>query len=245
MRPALRYRHTVNVHNTGAAAEVVPYLVSLFHPKSVADVGCGLGSWLAVFEKAGITDYSGIDGDYVDRGNLYISPAHFIAADLEKPVTLNRRYDLVISLEVAEHLGEAAAGNFVHSLVRLSDIIIFSAAVPGQGGQHHLNEQWPSWWAEKFRQHGFDFYDILRDRFWDNSKVDVWYRQNMFLVTKPEIAEKYGFKPSSSARIHPDLFNARIRKIRDYEQGEVSLPVALSVFTRSLLRAIKKRTGMR
>ncbi len=49
-----------------SAEVIVPLVLDLLHPSSVVDVGCGDASWLAVFQKLGIEDVFGIDGDYVD-----------------------------------------------------------------------------------------------------------------------------------------------------------------------------------
>lgn len=61
---------------------------------------------------------------------LYVSESIFYAHDLTKPLHLNRRFDLALSLEVAEHLPKKSAEIFVDTLCKLSDTIIFSAAIP-------------------------------------------------------------------------------------------------------------------
>lgn len=236
-----RYIHTTNVHNRQAAIEVVPIIMNLFNPSSVADLGCGLGTWLQVFNEMGVREIAGYDGTYVDLSKLCIERDFYFPVDLEKPLIEKRRFDLVLSLEVAEHLKPESAELFVQSLVRLSDILVFSAAVPGQGGQHHINEQWPSWWAQLFEKQGYQFYDIFRPQIWNNQLVDWWYRQNMFLVTKPSVADKYNFTSSCRALIHPELFSNKLRKIDDFELGKVSLPVAWNVLKRSFFRALGKR----
>lgn len=235
------YHHTTNVHNKRAAGEMVPFFIRQFNPESVVDVGCGLGSWLKVFQEQGIDDIHGFDGRYVDVSKLFIMPGNFSHADLEKPLPVTRRYDLALCLEVAEHLNRHSAGTLINSLISLSDIIIFSAAIPEQGGQNHINEQWPSWWSEKFKVHGFNFYDVFREKFWDNDHIDWWYRQNIFLVTKPEIAAQQGFQVSCRALVHPELFLNKINKIKDYENGEISVLNAFKVLRKSMFRAIRRR----
>src|SRR5436309_14636146 len=132
-------------HTAGSrqsAEAIVPLVFALLKPQSVIDVGCGLGTWLSVFEEFGVKDVFGIDGDHVDRSMLQISNERFTAFDLKKPIQIDRRFDLVVSLEVAEHLPKDCAKTFVHSLTRLGPVILFSAAIPFQGGRAHLNEQW-------------------------------------------------------------------------------------------------------
>ncbi|MBE9186360.1 glycosyltransferase [Microcoleus sp. LEGE 07076] len=177
-----------------SAGEIIPLLLELMQPvwpKSVVDVGCGTGSWLAAFQKLGIADCLGIDGDYVDRTILQIPLNQFQSADLKQPLQINRKFDLAISLEVAEHLPSTCAENFVNSLTKLAPIILFSAAIPFQGGVEHVNEQWPQYWAYYFQQNGFVVIDCLRKKIWNNDKVEPWYAQNILLFVKQEYLSRY------------------------------------------------------
>src|SRR5690606_16087480 len=136
--------HLEEKHNLIAPSIIAPYVFKEVRPKSVVDVGCGLGTFLRAFKDLGVKDVYGLDGPWVRRDLLYkyIEEGEFEEADLEKPIEVTRRFDLAISLEVAEHLSEARADGFVADLGKLSDNILFSAAIPGQGGDHHINEQW-------------------------------------------------------------------------------------------------------
>ena len=193
------YIHTEEVHNFNAPREVVPIIINLIKPYCVLDVGCGTGTWLKVFEENGINDYYGIDGNYVDKTQLKIPLSKFAEADLSDNWKVNRRFDIVLCLEVAEHLPENVANGFIDTLTKCADTIIFSAAVPGQGGQNHLNEQLPNYWQEKFERNGFYFHDVIRPLIWDNKKVDWWYRQNIFLVNRTSP------KTNVISCYHPDL----------------------------------------
>jgi SAM-dependent methyltransferase len=204
----IKYIHQEWVHNTRSSEIIVPYIIDMIEVSSVLDVGCGLGTWLNAFLKNDVVNLFGIDGEYVDKTLLqkYISVDQFKAVDLEKRFDLGRKFDLAISLEVGEHLEETASCDFVESLCRHSDIILFSAAIPGQGGQNHINEQWPDYWAKKFAKHNFVFLDIIRPLIWDNKDIDFWYRQNIFLVVKNShpLAQKY--PESYTSLVHPVLF---------------------------------------
>ncbi|MEG4234171.1 glycosyltransferase [Microcoleus sp. Pol11C3] len=177
-----------------SAREIIPLLLDLLQPilpKSVVDVGCGTGSWLAAFYKLGIADCLGIDGDYVDRTILQIPLNQFQSADLKQPLQINRKFDLAISLEVAEHLPATCAENFVNSLTQLAPVILFSAAIPFQGGVEHVNEQWPQYWVYYFQKNGYAVIDCLRKKIWNNDKVEPWYAQNILIFVKQEYLSGY------------------------------------------------------
>jgi SAM-dependent methyltransferase len=168
-----------------SAANLLPVLLPLA-PASVLDVGCGRGTWLGQWRRLGVADVVGVDGDYVARESLAVPPECFVAHDLRLPLRLGRRFDLVESLEVAEHLPEAAAETFVDSLCAHADVILFSAAVPGQGGEHHVNEQPYSYWRAKFRARGYAMLDVVRPRVIADRQIEPWYRYNSFLFVRKE-----------------------------------------------------------
>ncbi|MDX6609087.1 MAG: hypothetical protein QOF85_1012 [Solirubrobacterales bacterium] len=191
-----------------SAAVVVPLLCELFEPNSVVDVGCGTGEWLAEFLGHGVDDIHGLDGPWVDPSRLSIDPARFEAADLSAPPKVGRRFDLVISLEVAEHLPERAAGPFVEYLTSLGDIVAFSAAIPFQGGTNHLNEQWPGYWSALFAERGYIAFDVVRPKIWLSSNVEFWYRQNLIVYMAEDRAAQSPSEPTDTVLplVHPDLF---------------------------------------
>ncbi len=195
-----------------SARRIVPLLVNWFQPSSVVDVGCGAGTWLSVFRDMGVVDILGMDGSWVDQKNLEIPSQRFIAWDLRTPIRLQREFDLVVSLEVAQYLPEACANQFVDSLTRLGTIVLFSSAIPGQWGTHHRHEQWPGYWAERFRQRGYSAVDCIRHRIWEDDRVDWWYAQNSLLYihehvlkTLPPLNE-YKSTESPLALVHPQHY---------------------------------------
>jgi Methyltransferase domain len=173
-----------------SAEIIVPILVDLLHPGSVIDVGCGLGVWLAVFRDHGVEDVWGMDGPHVEARFLEIPPERFLPTDLRQPVRLPRPFDLVVSLEVAEHLPLNCATAFVESLTALGPVVLFSAAIPHQGGVEHLNEQWPEYWAERFGERGYVAIDCIRPRVWRDERVEWWYAQNALLYAQRERVER-------------------------------------------------------
>jgi SAM-dependent methyltransferase len=164
-----------------SAKYVVPILRSLFELQSVLDVGCGDGRWLAAFNACGVSDIAGIDGPWTDVTKLYIEPSNFQVRELAKPFHLGRKFSLAVSLEVAEHIEPDAAKVFVQNMVRHSDVILFGAAIPFQGGFRHVNERWQSFWADLFAEQDFTAFDPLRRQLWDRTDISLWYKQNMLL----------------------------------------------------------------
>jgi SAM-dependent methyltransferase len=168
-----------------SAAVVVPVVLRLFPGiRSVADFGCGSGTWLAEFLICGVPRVSGLDFGDGTRKYLFIPRETFRVADLSQPVRDVPPHDLVMSVEVAEHLPESSARSFVRSLTSVADLVTFSAATPLQGGHNHLNERWPSYWIRLFRDAGFRCHDVLRPILWNDRRVEWWYRQNLLLFVK-------------------------------------------------------------
>lgn len=197
-----------------SADVVVPELLRLFSPASVVDFGCGEGHWLAAFKAAGCQVF-GLDGEHVALGRLAIERDEFAFADLSQPVEMPP-VDMAISLEVAEHLPATSAAGFVASLVAAAPLVVFSAAIPGQGGAGHINEQWPGYWVERFASHGYVATGALRWRFWEDRRVENWYRQNLLVfASAPDTLAEEAFDLWCSPLappwpvVHPVLYDAR------------------------------------
>lgn len=172
-----------------SAGVIVPLVVDLLKIASLLDVGCGAGAWLSVYRKAGLPRYLGVDGEYVTTASLLIPASAFVPRDISKPFDLDERFDLTQCLEVGEHLPDDASRTLVQNLVAHSDLVLFSAAVPGQGGENHINEQPLSFWRGLFAEHGYAPYDFLRPLIKGNSLVEAWYRHNAILyVAESRIA---------------------------------------------------------
>lgn len=203
-----------HAYHPKAISRIVPKVLEIIQPSSVIDVGCGTGMFLATFREHGIEDVQGIDGAYVPRDLLVIPREKFMPLDLNQPLTHDRTYDLVVCLEVAEHLSPQSAADFIASLTRLGSTILFSAAIPYQGGTGHLNEQWPEYWADLFKQHGFHPVDALRRSIWNDREIPFWYRQNMLffcsekvLAGNKKLAEEYKItNPDALSLVHPEMY---------------------------------------
>lgn len=177
-----------------AARVVLGLLFDVLRAGSVIDVGCGIGTWLRVASDLGARPILGVDGPHIDRRRLLFSPYSFIACDLEDENLLlynihERRFDLAMSLEVAEHLTAPSAEGFVRTLAAISDMVLWSAALPGQGGTHHVNEQPLTFWSELWRRAGYVPVDLLRPAL-QFAAIDVWYQQNVILFVKAAAAPR-------------------------------------------------------
>ena len=227
------YRVQLTRSRAGARA-IVPIVMDLLAPRSIVDLGCGVGCWLATFREAGVTELLGIDGSWVPRHLLQIPSEAFREGDVGGELTLTKtpRVDLAMSLEVGEHLEPYQASRLVASLTELSDFVLFSAATPFQGGLGHVNEQWPSYWASLFAQRGYVAMDAIRPLIWSDVSVPVWYRQNCILYVARTALYKHPPLRSLSAeypveyldRVHPELFRSMVGKkvsatVRTFSQG--------------------------
>jgi hypothetical protein len=172
-----------------SAHVVLKALFDIASFESVVDVGCGVAPWLRAAKDFGVNYVVGLDGDYVDRKCLLVEPACFRSCDLEaedlrRVIGDDGPFDLAICMEVAEHLSAGRAPAFVRELCSLSDFVLFSAAIPGQGGTNHVNEQWPEYWAAMFANNSFVCFDVLRPCLWSREECKWWYIQNVLLFAK-------------------------------------------------------------
>jgi len=185
----------------------------------MVDVGCGVGSWVRAAADLGIADRLGIDGEYVEPEMLMIPAEQFMAADLAQPDLAGTisarhpdRFDLVLCLEVAEHLPFDRSAGLVADLCSLGDLVLFSAAIPFQHGTNHINEQWPEFWATLFRARGYACFDLLRPELWGNPAVAWWYAQNIIVFAR-EGTDAYLKLPSEItthkrliSKVHPEAW---------------------------------------
>lgn len=247
----VKYIHNEYTHNFNAAEEIVPYIIELFQPKSVIDIGCGIATWLNIFKKYGVQTILGIDGSFVDKRLLKIQENSFIEKDLEQSFVLEDKFDLAISLEVAEHISFEKADVFIESICNSADVIVFSAAIPNQGGQNHINEQPPLYWIQKFESRGYKMFDVIRPLFWDNKKVDWWYKQNMLVFSK-NITVNQRLEPLDSFYgahlVHPIVLKNRsfetsrnVNEINRIESGEKDMRFYFELFKKIILKRIFKK----
>lgn len=221
-------------------AIIIPQILQWVSPKSIIDFGCGEGAWLSeALRQDDKIEILGIDGDYVNRKRLKIPEKNFWARDLRKEIRLNRKFDLAISTEVAEHLEDKFADIFINNITKASDKVLFSAAVPGQGGTNHVNEQWQSYWIDKFEERGYFCDYSIRDFFWSESRISSWRKQNIlfFSKTKSKIAPHREIKDV----IHPDDRERIQRAFDEKIEHYIAHPDIYIKLDRALAEIVTKR----
>ena len=218
-------------------------LRDLYEWKSVVDFGCGSGAWLAGAEAHGGEALYGFDGPWVDPTKLTSSNIVFTPMDFEKELpSLDKKVDLAISVEVAEHLYKDRIDAFFDAFCALSDVVVFSAAIPYQGGTHHVNEQPQSYWIEHFDRRGFDVFDIFRPHIWNDDEVRWWFRQNVFLFVRRgsdaiDRAKLTELESPLRDVVHPVNF---VRKVRLNKERIKELEKEVASLERAVIAAAKQ-----
>ena len=240
-----RDRHETTVYSAQTILAII--LDTIPTVRSAVDVGCGVGTWLSVLKNIGIEEIQGIDGSWVNKEFLQIPVENFMSQDLSQSMNLNRKFELAISLEVAEHLPEVNAHNFVTSLTKLADFVLFSAAIPYQGGENHVNERWLEYWNDLFNKCGYIGLDIVRRRIWNDNRIPVWYRQNIILFALekriPELKLKYEIPELTPVSVvHPEVYSiytSQVSSLESYINSLNSVKSSYNLFLKAIGRKLK------
>lgn len=247
-------------HDGGSLAEraaqlILGHIASSYEFSSVVDFGCGAGGWLRAAARvigergSRAPRLVGIDGPYAERF-AKCAGASFHFQNLEQRVVNVGRFDLAISMEVAEHLPPGRADTFVEDITNAADVVLFSAAIPGQGGDNHINEQWQSYWIRMFSRAGFRSFDVLRAKFWNDPLIAScpFYAANGFLHVRnghPLVADLASKEVSPGSLhkeypldiVHPDIF-------RSAHFSQVGPRALLSQLPKAVVRAIARRRNV-
>lgn len=248
MQPAAKFVHAETRNQSKAPYAIAPLVLQFITPASVVDIGCGTGNFLKAFKTFGVNKVLGVDGSWADKKLVAanLDKGEFIEADLEHfdHKLLGNKFDLALCLEVAEHLAPAAADGLVKNLTQLSNTILFSAAIPGQGGYKHINEQWATYWQAKFAQHDFYFWDIMRPQIANHPDVPFWFQQNLFLVAHkdhpPQFdANSFNFQ-SCANYVHPDVYLKQVKRLHDLKSGNYSI----KGYVKLLAKAVRRKARL-
>ena len=208
-------RHQKTVYSARTVLSIIIDALPEVH--SAIDFSCGVGTWLSVLKEKGVREIHGIDGPWVEQDLLEIPRQDFRQVNFEERVYLDKKYDLAITLEVAEHLSDKTAIPFVENLVAASDFILFSAAIPFQGGNGHINEQWPDYWADLFNESGYVALDFVRRKIWNDKQIPTWYRQNILMFVKKEQMQRVKLSGLDEcdnhlpiSLVHPDIYLSKV-----------------------------------
>ena len=213
-----------------SAKIILPILFNHYKPNSIIDVGCGIGSWLKAAKELGINKFVGIDGNEIEEDFLLVSRKYIKIDNLETHKNINNeKYDLAISVEVAEHLHNNCSVHFVETLTSYSDVVLFSAAIPYQEGEHHINCNPPQFWVDIFKKYGYDCYDFRNDlmNMWE--KVNPCYSQNILLFAKEKYRNtfmKFNLTEKPIFYYHPYIVNDIINSLinnKNYELEKLKL----------------------
>lgn len=167
-----------------SARKIVPFLISNFPIKNVIDFGCGNGAWLKAFDELTV-EIVGIEGNWIrDKKTLIPKDKYQFTNFEDKNLNITEKYDIALCMEVAEHLSEPSAEYLIEQITSVTNKILFSAAIPLQGGTGHINEQWQSYWAEKFIKHSFYPNLDIRNAYWNNKQIAPYFRQNMLIYER-------------------------------------------------------------
>jgi SAM-dependent methyltransferase len=197
-----------------SAKVATPILDSTLQPSVVADVGCGTGEWLKAWQEHNpAVSVIGFDGNAPKSMSRIPDNYYQLHGNLErdKPFLESFHADVVLCLEMAEHIPESDAETLVKLLCHMAPTVVFSAAIPRQGGQGHVNEQWPEYWARLFAKNAYAPLDFIRPFLWNNPYVAYWYAQNMIvycshakLQSNPNLAVyRRSFDGGQLSRVHP------------------------------------------
>ncbi len=192
-----------------AAHKILSILKNILPLRSIVDFGCGTGTWLLAAENLGFKELEGYEGNWLNKSMYKCNKATLTTHNLEDKINTIKRYDIALSLEVAEHLSAKRAHSFVEELCNIANIVLFSAAIPGQGGTHHINEQWQSYWVKKFNENNFSAYDVVRPKIWNDPKISFWYKQNILLFINNDIVSDLELQkniPFITDIIHPEQY---------------------------------------
>lgn len=233
----MTYGHVHEIAGAVTASElIVPkVLAQLPGINSVLDVGGGAGAWAATFRSHGVATVCVQDHPSAAT-HLRVGREEFQEVDFRIGFPKPIRTDLVVCLEVAEHLPIGQETALVEYLIDCGDTILFAGGVPGQGGVGHINLRPHDFWLDLFKNKGLQVYDSIRPLIINDLRIPYWYRQNIFLVSGSR-----AFSIPDAIFIGDDMDVMHKSILRELEHPSVrqSLKLLFSAIQRALRRRLK------
>jgi len=162
-------------------------IVSMFQPKSILDLGCGIGSYLEGALEGGCKDLYGIELNY-DKAKKYITKNisfYIKSGDITKELNLKKKFDCVLSIEVAEHVEMSQVSFFINNIIRYAEkYILFTAAPPGQPGRGHINLKKKNFWIKYIEDKGVTYKDEIVQqcvKAWSDFNTPLYILQNLMV----------------------------------------------------------------
>lgn len=215
MNTSKNYGFQTSIKRTYSVAQrIIPLLIAIFGvPESVIDLGGGGGGWLKAFQEQGTKKILCIDNPCIKPKDLVISYENFMPFDLSNNLPEPIKCDFCISTEFAEHVSLKMSEKIVDFLTQSAPIILFSAAIPGQGGGGHINEQRHSFWKKLYEDKGYERFDLIRETILFDDTIPFWFRQNLYVyvninyLKENNLELKKSFIPDEFELIHESILN--------------------------------------
>lgn len=169
------------------ANQLADTIIDIYSPDNVIEFGCGTGRLLYRYTERGITVY-GIDASSSALEQSKLPDECLQQHDLTQPFSTEEKYDIALAIEILEHLPQKAADTVVDSISNAAKTVLVSAATPGQGGTHHVNEQPHAYWIEKFETRGMTYQPSTTEKIRSQLKLDdlMWISDNLIVFKKDE-----------------------------------------------------------
>lgn len=199
-----------------SAQIILKFIQKITNFQTLIDYGCGMGTWGSAAKALGVSRYVGIDQNSYDPTYMLIGPSDYMQQDLQEPIDIASKFDLAICVEVAEHIPKDKSDILLNNVCQNSEVVLFSAALPRQGGTGHINEQPCSYWIQKFRTRGYLPVDCIRPFFWNEEQIEIWYRNNCILYLTSEALKQFkvNIPPTLPPTdiIHPQMLERILHK---------------------------------
>jgi glutamate-1-semialdehyde aminotransferase len=217
---------------------VAPHVLDFVEPTSVVHVGCENDVWLHAFAECGVADGWGLVKPGTSISSPTISADRLLSCDVHVPFRCDRKFDLALYLDQAQHINPNTIRSTLDSLTRLAPVVLFTAAAPYQNGREGraVNEQWPDYWLARFAEFDFALIPGLRERLWTNSQVDWRVAQNGMLLASRAFLERHPDMRANTADVrelphcvvHPRMFLETIQRHHQNHAATVGEAVRLN-----------------